>query len=111
MATPGQAYNSTNPGVRRIMAEYKQLAKKPLEDIVACPLDDELFEWHFTIAGPADTVYAGGRYHGRIVLPAEYPMKPVSARCCPAGWLVLAAAAATAARAAAAASACGCCSC
>lgn len=37
---------------------------------------DELFEWHFTIAGPPDTAFEGGRFHGRIVMPPEYPMKP-----------------------------------
>ncbi len=39
---------------------------------------DNLFEWHFTIRGPADSEFAGGIYHGRIVLPPEYPMKPPS---------------------------------
>lgn len=37
---------------------------------------DNLFEWHFTLRGPPDTDFAGGIYHGRIVLPNEYPMKP-----------------------------------
>ena len=39
---------------------------------------DNLFEWHFTVRGPPDTDFADGRYHGRIILPAEYPMKPPS---------------------------------
>lgn len=39
---------------------------------------DNLFEWHFTIRGPADSEFEGGIYHGRIVLPPEYPMKPPS---------------------------------
>ncbi|XP_003391734.2 PREDICTED: ubiquitin-conjugating enzyme E2 J1-like, partial [Amphimedon queenslandica] len=39
---------------------------------------DNLFEWHFTIQGPPGTDYEGGRYHGRILLPPEYPMKPPS---------------------------------
>ncbi|GAA36417.2 ubiquitin-conjugating enzyme E2 J1, partial [Clonorchis sinensis] len=37
---------------------------------------DNLFEWHFTIRGPEDTEFSGGVYHGRILLPSEYPMKP-----------------------------------
>ena len=37
-----------------------------------------MFEWHFTIQGPPGTDYEGGRYHGRILLPPEYPMKPPS---------------------------------
>jgi ubiquitin-conjugating enzyme E2 J1 len=35
-------------------------------------------EWHFTIRGPADTDYANGIYHGRIIFPPEYPYKPPS---------------------------------
>ena len=31
---------------------------------------------HFTIRGADDTDFAGGVYHGRILLPAEYPFKP-----------------------------------
>ncbi len=42
------------------------------------PFQDNLFEWHFTIRGPADSEFEGGIYHGRIVLPPEYPMKPPS---------------------------------
>lgn len=44
----------------------------------AQPLEDNLFEWHFTILAPQGTDYEGGRYHGRVILPTEYPMKPPS---------------------------------
>ena len=39
-------------------------------------LQENLFEWHFTIQGPQGTPFEKGRYHGRILLPSEYPMKP-----------------------------------
>lgn len=42
----------------------------------AQPLESDLFEWHFTVRGPPDTAFAQGVYHGRILLPAEYPLKP-----------------------------------
>jgi ubiquitin-conjugating enzyme E2 J1 len=32
--------------------------------------------WHFTIRGPPDSDFQGGRYHGRILLPSQYPFKP-----------------------------------
>ena len=41
-------------------------------------IQDNLFEWHFTIRGPSGTDFEGGIYHGRIVLPPEYPLKPPS---------------------------------
>lgn len=37
-----------------------------------------MFEWHFTVKGPSDSDFSGGFYHGRIILPTEYPMKPPS---------------------------------
>lgn len=39
--------------------------------------DSDLFEWHFTLAGPpAPSPYANGIYHGRISLPPQYPLRP-----------------------------------
>ena len=35
-----------------------------------------MFEWHFVIRGAPDTDFAGGLYHGRIILPANYPFRP-----------------------------------
>lgn len=46
------------------------------KDYFAQPLEDNLFEWHFTVRGPSDTDFQGGIYHGRIILPTDYPMKP-----------------------------------
>lgn len=37
-----------------------------------------MFEWHFTIRGPPNTEFEGGIYHGRIILPSDYPLKPPS---------------------------------
>lgn len=63
------------PGVKRLMREACEL-KEITEEYSAHPLEDNLFEWHFTIRGPPDTEFEGGIYHGRIILPSEYPMKP-----------------------------------
>lgn len=70
-------YNLKSPAVKRLMREAVEL-KDPTYQYHAQPLEDNLFEWHFTVRGPPDTEFAGGRYHGRITLPAEYPMKPPS---------------------------------
>jgi len=48
----------------------------PSPQFVAEPLEENLFEWHFTLRGGASTAFEGGVYHGRIVLPPEYPFKP-----------------------------------
>ncbi|XP_031561462.1 ubiquitin-conjugating enzyme E2 J1-like [Actinia tenebrosa] len=70
-------YNLRSPAVKRLMREAKEL-HQATELYYAQPLEDNLFEWHFTVRGPPDTEFAGGRYHGRITLPPEYPMKPPS---------------------------------
>nr|CDS26202.1 Ubiquitin conjugating enzyme E2 J1 [Hymenolepis microstoma] len=57
------------------MREAQELSK-PTELYYAQPLEDNLFEWHFTIRGPEGSEFEGGIYHGQISLPTEYPMKP-----------------------------------
>lgn len=68
-------YNTRSPAVKRLMREAAEMSI-PTSDYFAAPLDDNLFEWHFTVRGPDDTEFQGGIYHGRIIVPAEYPMKP-----------------------------------
>ncbi|KAK6169246.1 hypothetical protein SNE40_020331 [Patella caerulea] len=70
-------YNMRSPAVKRLMKEAQELSQ-PTEQYHVQPLDDNLFEWHFTIRGPADSDFDGGIYHGRIILPPDYPMKPPS---------------------------------
>lgn len=63
--------------VRRLMCEAQEMAcSEERFEIHAEPLADNLFEWHFTFRGPTDTVYSAGIYHGRIILPSNYPMSP-----------------------------------
>lgn len=50
--------------------------KNATEEYNAYPLDENLFEWHFTVRGPPLSDFSTGVYHGRILLPPDYPMKP-----------------------------------
>lgn len=68
-------YNTRSPAVKRLMREACEL-REATDQYWAHPLDDNLFEWHFTVRGPPGTDFEGGIYHGRIILPPEYPMKP-----------------------------------
>jgi len=70
-------YNLRNPAVKRLMKEAEEL-RQPTEEYRAQPIEDNLFEWRFTLKGPSNSDYEGGIYHGRITLPTEYPMKPPS---------------------------------
>ncbi len=69
-------FSTRNKGVRRIYADIKEMQDDPSDQYHAMPLDDNLFDWHFTLRGPEGTDFEGGVYHGRIVLPSEYPFKP-----------------------------------
>lgn len=75
MAEISEKYNTKCPGVKRLMREALELAEAT-EEYCARPLEDNLFEWHFTVQGPKGTDFEGGIYHGRILLPKEYPMHP-----------------------------------
>ncbi|OAA53307.1 Ubiquitin-conjugating enzyme/RWD-like protein [Niveomyces insectorum RCEF 264] len=72
--------NAKSPTVRRILREAQELAAAPSADFAANPLETDLFEWHFTLRGPPSSVYAEGAYHGRILLPPTYPLRPPSFR-------------------------------
>lgn len=70
-------YNLRSPAVKRLMREAQEL-HEATEEYYAQPLDDNLFEWHFTVRGPPESEFEGGVYHGRVILPPDYPMKPPS---------------------------------
>lgn len=62
------------------MREAAELTNSPSPDYSATPLESDLFEWHFTLRGPPQSDFADGIYHGRIVLPPTYPLRPPSFR-------------------------------
>jgi ubiquitin-conjugating enzyme E2 J2 len=63
---------------RRLMRELKALKKEPIRDptIVALPNDTNILEWHYVIEGVEGSHFEGGYYHGKLVFPREYPLKP-----------------------------------
>ncbi|KAL8989153.1 MAG: hypothetical protein Q9177_001899 [Variospora cf. flavescens] len=73
-------FNTKSPTMRRILKEATELRNNPDATIHAAPLESNLFEWHFTVQGPPSTPYASGMYHGRIILPPTYPLRPPSFR-------------------------------
>ncbi|KAL0212704.1 hypothetical protein RCL1_006330 [Eukaryota sp. TZLM3-RCL] len=60
----------------RLAREARELAKNPPDGVRAGPVDGNLFLWHFTIAGPPDSDFQHGIYHGRLIIPSSFPMKP-----------------------------------
>ncbi|KAK3308873.1 ubiquitin-conjugating enzyme/RWD-like protein [Chaetomium strumarium] len=80
MAAPTPKFNSKSPTIRRILREAHELTTSPSPDYHAEPLESDLFEWHFTLRGPPHSAFEAGIYHGRIVLPPSYPLRPPSFR-------------------------------
>lgn len=69
------AIKSRSSAIKRIMSEMRELKDDDTLEFAAAPTEDNLFEWHFTLRGPRDTVFEKGLYHGKMTLPSEYPFK------------------------------------
>jgi len=69
-------FNTKSPTIKRILKEATELSTHPDPTLHAAPLESNLFEWHFTLSGPPGTPYSEGAYHGRIILPPTYPLRP-----------------------------------
>merc|ERR1719482_2404061 len=53
------------------------MEKNPLPQIIARPSTDDILVWHYVVHNlGADCPYHGGQYHGKLVFPKEYPLKP-----------------------------------
>lgn len=68
---------SKSSAVKRLLKELAELQKdESITDFWAAPLESNILEWHFTIRGPQEGGFQGGRYHGRLIFPPDYPFKP-----------------------------------
>ncbi|KAJ3498792.1 hypothetical protein NLG97_g863 [Lecanicillium saksenae] len=74
--TKATAMSTRSPTIKRILREAAEISNSPSRDYSAHPLETDLFEWHFTLRGPPNSVYSEGIYHGRIALPPTYPLRP-----------------------------------
>lgn len=65
---------------RRLTKELRALQKDPIKSpkITVQPNESNILELHYVIEGGAKTPYAGGIYHGKLIFPKEYPLKPPS---------------------------------
>ncbi|XP_026192083.1 ubiquitin-conjugating enzyme E2 J1 [Cyclospora cayetanensis] len=76
---------SAAQSLARILREHRDIQRNASPHWTAAPLSviyllcvqlEEPREWHFTLRGPPDSPFEGGLYHGRIVLPNNYPFAP-----------------------------------
>ena len=76
--TTAGKYNTRNPAVKRILREIREMASDTSLAYHAEAVESDIFEWHFAILGAEDSEFESGIYHGRVLLPPEYPFKPPS---------------------------------
>lgn len=77
--TTAQAPPAGAAAMRRLRRELEAIEKAANPQITVRPSSNNLLEWHFALHDlPADTVYDGGCYHGKIIFPREYPHAPPS---------------------------------
>jgi ubiquitin-conjugating enzyme E2 J2 len=71
---------ATDLCVRRLTKELSALKKDPMKDpvIVVAPNESNILEIHYVLEGIEDTPYEGGVYHGKLIFPKDYPLKPPS---------------------------------
>ena len=60
---------------RRMKKEWKDVQAEPLQDCSVWPTSNCLHVWHALILGK-DSVYEGGEFEVRILIPPDYPFKP-----------------------------------
>ena len=66
---------------KRLMCEWNQLQKNPIEHITAGPINENnIHVWEATIHGPKDTPYEGGIFYITITFPEKYPFVPMKMR-------------------------------
>ena len=71
---------ATDICMRRLTKELRALAKDPIKSpkITVAPNEANILEMHYVIEGSENTPYAGGVYHGKLIFPKDYPLKPPS---------------------------------
>jgi ubiquitin-conjugating enzyme E2 J2 len=69
---------ATDICIRRLTKELAAMQKDPIRQpkITVAPNESNMLEMHYVIEGSTGTPYEGGVYHGKLIFPKQYPLKP-----------------------------------
>jgi ubiquitin-conjugating enzyme E2 J2 len=69
--------------IGRLNRELKLLIDADTPYFVARPSDSDMLIWHYVIFDlPENSPYFGGQYHGKLIFPRDYPLRPPSIMMC-----------------------------
>lgn len=75
--------DAVNMGIAFDWLQHKTLSSrkesvdsKPCNYVRIGPMGKNLLRWHFSVSGPPKSEFDGGVYHGRVLLPKNYPFAP-----------------------------------
>ncbi|CAD2222436.1 Ubiquitin-conjugating enzyme, putative [Angomonas deanei] len=69
----------SSASIKRLAREQRDflVGNKRNCEVFASPLEENIFEWHFTILGPStEPHYKDGIYHGVLQFQRDYPLSP-----------------------------------
>ncbi|GAQ84649.1 protein with Ubiquitin-conjugating enzyme domain [Klebsormidium nitens] len=66
---------------RRLLRDWKEVQKEPIDTVVAKPLENDLSEWHCNLI-PDEGPYQGTAFHLILKFPVDYPNTPPNVRPC-----------------------------
>ena len=71
--------NTTAGALRRIQRDLRELTQSPVRNVLAKPLENDLFEWRVNMVAKGGQ-WSGMPVHLHIRLPADYPCQPPDVR-------------------------------
>ncbi|KAI6192723.1 UBC core domain-containing protein [Aphelenchoides besseyi] len=66
--------------MKRLQRELRMMKRDMPSGVTAEPTDGNLFKWHATIEGPANSPFANGIFHLEMVFTDAYPIKAPQVR-------------------------------
>jgi ubiquitin-conjugating enzyme E2 J2 len=65
--------------IARLNREFALFQRSNNPQFIARPSESSTLIWHYVLFNlPRESAYYGGQYHGKLVFPREYPLKPPS---------------------------------